>query len=177
MRKSISFLLCFFLLSGLSLNLYSQSEEDKLDQVKLAQQLIGTWEQKFKNKKGEDVVTLWTVSPTVGKGLMQKLETTRNGELTGESISVIGFSDDLKSIYMTWVWSGKGDMTIDIGRFVSEKKLVMERIRQSSPMHAVALIEIDLSTPDEVLFTYKGRGQKITWEQKDGMKRTFTKIK
>jgi hypothetical protein len=171
MKRSLSLLLCFTLLSFLSLNLFSQSAQDELDQVKLAQQLLGTWEA----KTGVDTIILWTVTPAYGKGLTQKLEWKAGGKVYSEAISVIGFSDDSRTIFMTWVWGG-GDMTIDVGRFVSEKKLVMERIRQSSPMHAVALEEMDFSTPNMCMYTHSQRGQNITWEPFFKFSPQFTKI-
>ena len=171
MKKSPTLLLCFFLLSCLSLNLHSQPLQNELDQVKLAQQLIGTWEA----KTGEDSIMLWTVTPAFGKGLIQKLEWKANGKVFNEAVSVLGFSDDSRTIFMTWVWFG-GDMTIDVGRFVSEKKLVMERIRQSSPMHAVALEEMDFSTPNMCMYTHSQRGRNITWEPVWEFSPQFTKI-
>ncbi len=171
MRKSICFLLCFSLLSCFSLKLYSQSAEEELDQVLLAQQLIGTWEAKI----GGDSIILWTVTPSYGKGFISKIEWKADGKVFNEAISVGGFSDDFKTIFITYVWVG-GDMTIDVGRFVNEKKLVMERIRQSSPLHAIALEEFDFSTPNLCLYTHSQRGQNITWEPLWKFSPQFTKI-
>lgn len=41
MRKSISILFCLSLISCLSLNLYSQTAENELDQAELLKQFIG----------------------------------------------------------------------------------------------------------------------------------------
>jgi hypothetical protein len=171
MRKSISLLVCLSLLSCLSLKLYAQSAEKELDQEKLIKQLIGTWEAKV----GGDTTILLTVTPSFGKGLNQKLEWKADGKVYFNGISVIGFSDDFNTIFMTIVWAG-GDMTIDIGRFVSDKKLVMERFRQSSPMHAVALEEYDFSSPNFFAFSHYQRGQNLTWEPLWEYKPKFTKI-
>lgn len=171
MRKLISIMVCFTLLACLSPKLGAQSAEVELDQVKLINQLIGTWEAKV----GGDTIILLTVTPSYGKGLMQKLEWKADDRAFYEAISVIGFSDDFKTIFMTIVWDG-GDMTIDIGSFVSEKKLVMERFRQSSPMHAVALEEYDFSSPNLFEFSHYQRGQNITWEPLWEFNPKFTKI-
>ena len=171
MRKSISLLLCFSLLSCLSLNLYSQSAENELDQVKLSKQVIGTWEVSI----GEDSIVQMTCTP-FGEGIRCQLEYKSDGKVYRESATVLGFSADRKTIVYTLV-GDDGTTTHDIGRFVTEKKWVNERFLSDSPTHANALAVHEFPSPTTFKFSMYGRGKNITWEPQWESTLTYTKIK
>ena len=171
MKNSISILLCFSLLTCLSLNLYSQSAENELDQVKLTKQLIGTWE----TRVGEDSIIQLTCTP-FGEGIRGQFEWKSDGKVYRESAMVIGFSADRKTIVFTIV-GDDGATTHDIGRFVAEKKWVTERFFSDSPLHAHALVEMEFPTPTTLKYSWCGRGTNITWEPQWESTLTYTKIK
>lgn len=170
MKNSISLFLCFSLLSCFSLNLYSQSAENELDQVKLVKQWIGTWELIV----GEDSVQQVTCTPS-GEGILGQAEWKSDGKVYAEAVFVMGFSPDRKTIEITAVWNN-GVTTHDIGRFVTEKKMVLERFRLDSPTHAIGLIEYEFPSPNSSTFLWYGRGMNITWEPLWEVKQTATKI-
>ena len=60
MKKPISILLSFVLLSCLFTNLYSQSAEVELDQLELMKQFIGKWAA----EAGKDSTWLWEITPS-----------------------------------------------------------------------------------------------------------------
>ncbi|MCK5103169.1 MAG: hypothetical protein KAR17_10145 [Cyclobacteriaceae bacterium] len=171
MKNTISLLLCFSLLTCLSLNLYSQSAENELDQVKLTKQIIGTWE----TRVGEDSIIQMTCTP-FGEGIRCQFEWKSDGKVYSEASSVIGFSADRKTIVYTYV-RGDGTTTHDIGRFVTEKKWVTERFLSDSPTHAHALAEHEFPSPTTFKFSMCGRGTNITWEPQWESTITYTKIK
>lgn len=171
MKKPISLLLCFSLLSCLSLKLYSQSAENELDQVKLVQQLLGTWQIPIRG----DSVMQYTAFPIVGGGYYGKLEYKSGDNVYAVGGFVMGFSPDHKTLEMTVVWPG-GNVTHDIGRFVTEKKMVLERFNLDSPTHAIGIWEYEITSPNTMTGVGYGRGQNITWEHGEGMKFSYTKI-
>jgi hypothetical protein len=170
-RKSISLFLCFSLLSCLSLNLFSQSAENELDQVKLAQQFVGTWE----TSTGEDSIQQITIIPFGAGGHHAKVVFKSDGKVYAEGVSVIGFSPDRKTLGITVVWPN-GLMIHDMGGFVTEKKLVVERFMHGSPTHAVAKFEYEFTSPTSYSAVIFRRGQNNTWEPQWENKATFTKI-
>ncbi len=170
MRKSISLLLCLSLLSCLSLNLYSQSAENELDQIKLAKQFIGTWESNI----GKDSVIHFICVPS-GEGLFWRLDWKSNGETFATASSVLGFNPDNKTLILSSVWQ-EGNTAQDIGRYVTETKLVMERFLPDQPNHATALTEVDFSQSNTFTWFMKGRGKNITWEPLRTYKWIFTKV-
>ncbi|MGW8317170.1 MAG: hypothetical protein ACWGNV_16355 [Bacteroidales bacterium] len=170
MRKSISIIVCFSLLSFLSLNLNAQATEEELDQVKLTKQFIGTWETEI----GKDSVQQFVCTPA-GEGMLFKIVYKSDGKVYAEGAGLAGFSPDRKTIEFTAVWPN-GVMTHDIGRFVSENKMVMERFMVGSPAHAVAVLEYNIS-PDSYSGTWYGRGQNITWDPLWENTFNYTKVK
>ena len=170
MKKSINLLLCISLLSYFSINLHSQTSTEELDQVKLVKQIIGTWEVCI----GEDSIVQMTCTP-IGEGILCQFEWKSSGKVYDEGVTLVGFSADRKTIVFTLV-RGDGTTTHDIGRFVTEKKMVVERFLLDSPTHAIGLIEYDIS-PNSYTFVWYGRGQNITWEPLWENKGKYTKIK
>ena len=171
MKNSISLLLCVSLLTCLSLNLYSQSAENEFDQVKLTKQFLGTW----KSEIGKDSIVLAEIV-TSGNGIYSHLEWKAKGITYATAISVIGISDQNESVVIYSLWNG-GDLSEDIGKFVSPKKLMMERYLPGQPNHAVALSEIEFPTPDIYTWKLMWRGMETTWEPAWTVNWKFTKVK
>lgn len=52
---------------------------------------------------------------------------------------------------------------MDIGKFVSENKMVMERYFPADH-HPVALSEVEFPTPDVFIWKLMWRGEEVSWE-------------
>ena len=170
MKRFISIFTGIMLVFGLSLNLYAQSAEEELDQVKLAKQWIGTWETSI----GVDSVIRFVCTP-FGAGLYLHMEWKANGTAYYAAHSVLGFDSNGETIIMTHVWQG-GNTAQEIGRFVTEKKLMMERFWPDQLNHAVALSELDFSQPNVIVWTMLVRDSQITWKPVDTHKWTWSKV-
>ena len=171
MKRFISIFTGIMLVFGLSLNLYAQSAEEELDQVKLAKQFIGTWEMEV----GEDSISQFICTST-GAGLLFKGVNKSDGKIYSESAGVLGFSPDSKTLEITVVWPNRM-VTHDIGRFVTKNKLVVERFLLDLSNHSVAIYEYDFSSPNSYTYIGRGRDQNISWEPPVWeSKGTFTKV-
>ena len=93
MKKSICLLLCFSLLSFLSLNLYSQTAENKLDQVELMKQFIGKWEA----EAGKDSTWLWEITPS-NDGYVHAFYLNVKGKTVETMPGIFGFANEYKNI-------------------------------------------------------------------------------
>ena len=170
MKKFIGILICISLLSCLSIDLYSQTAQEELNQVELLKLCSGTWEWKI----GGDSVQQIIYTPA-GEGMLFKLVYKSGNKIYAEGGGAIGFSPDRKTIECTVLWPN-GLVTYDIGRFVTEKKMVTERFVSGSPTHAVMLTEWNYSTPNSIEVLIRARGQNITWEPPGQMNVKYTKI-
>jgi len=88
---------------------------------------------------------------------------------------VIGFTIDKETIVHSIIWSN-GNTVQEIGRFVAENKLVMERFRPEMPYHAVGLVEYDFSQPNKFIWRWLGRGVAVTWDPLWKAEITYTKV-
>ena len=158
MKQSINICLCIMLAFSLSLNLSAQSSGKKLDQVELAKQWLGT----FDMQVGEDSIMHMKALP-LGDGLYFLGEWRTAGKTYYSACGVVGFTRDKETIILSGAWSDGGTMQ-EIGRFVSEKKLVMERFLPDNPNHAVGIGEYDFSDPDKIIWRWFGRGAAVTWD-------------
>ena len=170
MKKSISICLCLLLAFSLSLNLSAQSTEKELDQVKLVKQFLGTWV----GELGEDSV-LHMKGVQLGEGLFFQGEWKTAGKTYFAFHSVIGFTIDKETIVHSVIWSN-GNTVQEIGRFVAENKLVMERFRPEMPNHAVGLVEYDFSQPNKMIWRMLRRGAAVTWDPLSKFEITYTKV-
>ncbi len=170
MKKTILLLLWFSLLSCLSISLSAQSPENELDQVELAKQWVGTWETSI----DKDSVIRFVCTP-FGSGLYFHMEWKADGKTYFAAHSVLGFSRNRETLIMSHVWQG-GNSAQEIGRFVTDKKLMMERFLPDQPNHAVALSELDFSQPNVITWEMLGRGSYVTWEPTDTYKWTFSRV-
>ena len=158
------------LMFGFYLNLSAQSSEDELDQVELLKQFIGTWETEI----GVDSIIRFVCTP-FGAGLYLHMEWKANGTAYYAAHSVLGFDSNRETIIMSHVWQG-GNTAQEIGQFVTEKKLMMERFGPDQPNHAVALSELDFSQPNVIVWTMLVRDSQITWNPVDTYKWIWSKV-
>ena len=155
MKRTLNIILTLLLLFSFSTCVFSQSDQKELDQAKLAKQFIGTW----KCEIGKDSILHGKIEP-LGKGMHITWEWKASDNVFNRAKSILGFSDRGELI-MYHLWQD-GTMSMDIGKFVSEEKLMMERYAQGNH-HANSLWEI-VFTESEHTWFLKNRGMEITWE-------------
>jgi hypothetical protein len=100
MKKSISLLFCFSLLSCLSQKLYSQSAENELDQVELMKQYIGKWE----TEAGKDTTWLWEITPS-NKGYVHAFYMKVKGKTVLTQPGIFGFADEYRNTNLLILYS------------------------------------------------------------------------
>jgi hypothetical protein len=171
MKKIIFSLLAFSLLSlCFSENFNAQSAEQDLDQVELMKQFTGTW----KYEGGVDTTQFWEAIP-LNKGYETKWSSQINGETFITAKGLIGFTPEDRNVTWCSLWED-GMTSRDFGKFVSDKKLVMERY-DINLENVTASYELSFVTPDEIKFLYK---RKVliegTWQDGKVTERILTRI-
>lgn len=169
MKKTLNILLTLLLFFSFSLCVYSQSAQKGLDQVKLSQQLIGTWESEI----GTDSVQHIKSIPS-GEGQYVLLEWKSNGETYATGRCLLGFTQKKESVVIYCLWPG-GGVTKDIGNFVSETELVLERYLPDRVQPA-AISKVEFPTPDTYTWELHDRGMQTTWAPIGKLRWTFNKV-
>lgn len=136
--------LCF------SMSLHAQSSQQDLDQVELMKQFIGEW----KHDSGNDSVFYWSYSP-YGKGYLVKAKWQAKEETYNEAQGISGYTNNYKRINLFILWQD-GTMVRDLGQFVAQDKVVMERFTANHQFN-YAIWEWTFLTPDKAKFVYKRR--------------------
>ena len=154
----------------LSVNTHAQSSENDLDQVKLMEQLEGTWEAEVE----QDTILYWDLKP-YAKGYTWKFKWVTGDEAFAKATGVSGFNGNYKKINAFVLWED-GTLARDLGQFVSEKKLVMERFNVNHS-HVIAMWELTLVTPDKADMIYKWKGKAEDYDENNVMKWTFVRLK
>lgn len=149
----------------------AQSPDESLDQAELLKQFAGTWKADF----AKDTTIVWKVSPS-DNGYESLWKWKANGETYSTVKGIIGFTWKNQKVNMFHLfpngWIGR-----DLGGFVSEKKLVMERFTAD---HSVmnAKMEFKFMAPDKFHQVFKWRGSaEKPWDKANVMEATFTKVK
>ena len=155
MRKPISVLLCFSLLYCLSLNLFSQSDENELDQVQLMKQFIGKWAA----EEDEDRTWIWEITPS-NKGYVHAFYLEVKGKTVDTLPGIFGFADDYKKTNLLILYQD-GFISRDIGGFVSENKFVAERFYPMDEKTALGAWDCIFQTPDKFTATWKVEGKRV----------------
>ena len=169
MRKTISLLVCFSLLSCLSLHLNAQSAEEELNQLELLKKFIGTWEAEI----GEDSTVVLIIT-TTNHGLKILQEDKVDGETYLSYNGIFGVSNDQKSIIASAV-APNGTMILDIGKFVDKDTYVVERYFGNTT-HSSNMLEWKFITDDSFAIRAIWRGNGITWPDDWEEWFTFRKI-
>ena len=151
MQKIIFSLLSFSLISlCLSDNLHAQHSGQDLDQVELMKQFIGTW----KYEDGSDTTEFWEALP-LNKGYETKWSWQIKGETTITAKGIIGFTPEYRNVTWCSLWEN-GMTSRDFGKFVTDKKLVMDRYDINLD-NVTASYELTFITPDKINFIFKRR--------------------
>ena len=154
MKKPISILLSFVLLSCLFTNLYSQSAEVELDQLELMKQFIGKWAA----EAGKDSTWLWEITPS-NKGYVHAFDLKVKGKTVENMPGIIGFADEYRSSNVLILYPD-GFISRDIGVFVSDNKYVAERFYPQDEKTGLGTWECTFLTPDEFTAIWKVEGMK-----------------
>jgi len=154
MRKSISILLSFLLLSCLFTNLYSQSAEEELDQLELMKQFIGKWAA----EAGKDSTWLWEITPS-NKGYVHAFYLKVEGKTVETMPGIIGFADEYRNTNFLILYPD-GFISRDIGGFVSDNKCVTKRFYPQDEKTSLGAWECTFLTPDKFTAIWKVEGVK-----------------
>ena len=73
-------------------------------------------------------------------------------------------------------WPESGVIQSRVGKFVSDKKMIMERYA-IEPNHVTASFEIHFQTPDKFKWIHKLRGMKETWDDAVVTETIYTRVK
>ena len=167
--RQINLVLCFSLLSCLSLNLFAQPAEKELDQAELLKQFIGTWEA----DNGKDSVVVLNCTP-FNNGLFCFQEDKANGKTYLSYKVVFGLSDD-KEMIIAAAPVPNGTMLIDFGKFVEKDKYVADRYL-GNKTHVASQMEWEFLTPESFIVRAKWRGNGMSWPEDWNDWFTFNKI-
>ena len=156
--------LCF------SMTLNAQSSETDLDQVELMKQFIGKWI----CETGEDSTAIWEIIPS-NAGYQINYSRQADGETYLTSQGIMGFARSKQLVNWYHLLTG-GGIYRDVGKFVSDKKIIMERYA-IEPNHVMASFEIYFQTPDKFKWIHKKRGMKETWDDAVIIEIAYTRVK
>ena len=154
MRKSISILLCFSLLSCISQNLFSQSAENELDQVELMKQFIGKWAAEV----GKDSTWLWEITPS-NNGYVHAFYLKVKGKTVETMPGIVGFGSEYRASNL-FILYPDGFISRDIGGFVSDDKYIAERFYPQDMKTVLGTWECVFLTPDKFTAIWKVEGVK-----------------
>ena len=110
-----------------------------------------------------------------GKGYEENLYWQAKGETYRTAKGIIGFTWQYQTINLYALWSD-GMLMRDMGKFVSDKKMIMERFT-SDHKQVLASWEFKLITPDKYTMIFKYRGMEQTWDDAEVTEWIFTRVK
>jgi hypothetical protein len=168
MRKSISIMLGIMLLAGISVALSAQSTLEELDQVELTKQFTGKWTTQW----SENTTGTWEVKPS-GDGYDFTITWKTEGSPILTDHGIIGFSEDGVPT-MAFMWSSRGLVTCDYGKFVSKNKMLVERY-YTRDGEAEMVFEYEFLNPGKLKMIMKGREPGATWDKDEVREFIFEK--
>ena len=171
MKKIIfSFLALWLIALSFSMSLHAQSSEQDLDQAELMKQFIGTWT----TETGEDTTLIWEVIPS-NKGYEVNASWQAKGETYSTTKGILGFAHSKQLVNWYHLWPS-GGIARDLGKFVSDKKMIMERY-WVEPKHVTASAEFEFIAPDKYKAIFKWRGSSETWDDAVVTEYIYTRVK
>ena len=145
--------------------------QQDLDQLELMKQFIGTWSA----KSGVDTIVFWEIIPS-NKGYIENYYWQTKGETYQTANGIIGFTWQYKKVLMYSLYPS-GYSFLDIGEFMSDKKLIMERFN-ANHTKIIGIKDINFLNSDKFDLIYKwGRGEPETWDDINVSEYTFSRIK
>ena len=171
MKKTIFSMLALSLITlCFSISVNAQSPETDLDQAELMKQFVGSWIA----ETGEDSTVIWENIP-FAKGYEYILYWQAKEESYETDKGIIGFNWENQTVDMCTLWSD-GWVTVDIGKFVSDEKIMWERFAPGHK-HVLASMEFNFITPDKYTMIFKNRGMEETWDNATVLEWIWTKVK
>jgi hypothetical protein len=151
------FVFLMFLFNGIQ----AQTQQPKLDQLKLIQQFIGTWKMEINT----DSVYIFEMEP-LGKSIIETDYLVVNGKKEYDSKWTYGYSTETEQFKLFAVYPN-GKYQTWIGSFTSEKKWVQQMVQDFNPEMVLMKAEFNFNTPDSYsAFQLKPSGEKISKEYK-----------
>jgi hypothetical protein len=170
-RLIFSFFALPFIALCICVTLHAQSSETELDQVELTKQFIGKWIA----ETGEDSTQIWEAIP-YGNGYEVNVTWQAKGETYSTAKGLLGFASQNKLVNWYHLWPELGIVTEEVGKFVTDKNLVMERFNVDHTWSG-ARYEINFITPDKWNFTFERRGKKESWDDAVVTESVWTRVK
>jgi hypothetical protein len=148
----------FAFLLACSTGIQAQSAKSNLDQTKLMQQWIGTWEANV----GKDTIEVWEAKE-YGKSFMGNVSYVIKGKkspfyianvcIDSKEGNVKGFDLNAGGDYVTW-----------IGSWITEKKFSIDGVQNFNPQTVYGKVELFYETPTKMIFTNFNTDGKKTGE-------------
>lgn len=170
MKKKAAILFTCALMIFSSFALHAQSSGADLDQVELAKQLLGNWEIEL----GEDTILMVEASP-FGKGIEVIWTWEANGIPFNKAKQIIGFTQKYRKVNMFTLYKN-GMISRDLGGFVSESKLVMERF-SANHSNLYYKYELNFSEPDKMIAKGISKGKSGTWDDAEEKEFIWIRVK
>jgi len=148
-----------------STGIQAQTAKSNLDQVKLQQQLIGTWQ----SNTGKDTVEVWETQQ-YGKSVITTVSYNIKGKKTPYYTN--NFCIDTKEgKFKGFVLYADGHYGTWIGLWTTEKKFSVDGVQNFKPETVSVKMELVYETPTKMTFTFFNTDGKKTGELK------FNKVK
>lgn len=170
MKKIAAILFTCTLMIMSSFALHAQSSGADLDQVELMKQMLGTWE----TEMGVDTILVWETIP-FGIGFEFIWTWKANGNPYNTAKGFTGFTWK-KGKINTYTLYENGMISRDLGKFVSEKKLTMERFN-ADHSNVYYKYEINFPEPDKIIATGISKGKSGTWDDAETKEFIWIRVK
>ena len=149
----------------ISTGIHAQAARSNLDQLKLTQQTLGTWEAPV----GKDTVQV-RESHQYGKSFITSLSLVVKG--TESPVYISNYCYDIKdSKFKGFTLYANGEYTTWIGLYNSEKKFNLDVVQNFKPETVLRKVEIVYESPAKMTYTTYSPDGKKTGEFK------YTKVK
>ena len=160
MKKILLLAGIFLSLLAYTNEIQAQTTKTKLDQLKLSQQLVGTWQ----HDVGKDSIQILEVQH-YGNVFTQNVFLVVNGKKSLWQITTSGYSlkDDKFNIFMLYP---SGNYQTWIGSFTAENKISFDLVQNFNPEKVIRKAVNIFETPTEMTVTFFGTDGAIRGEFK-----------
>jgi len=153
-KLSLTMIAVFFLVC--SVGVQAQTTQPQLDQLKLMQQFVGTWQATFPN----DTIVTFEMQQ-FGKAFVENDYVTVNGKESLDSKWSYSYSPKEGEFKFFAVYFG-GNYQTWIGSFTSEKKWVQEMVQDFNPEKVLMKAEMVFETTTSIsVLAFDMKGVKI----------------
>ncbi len=170
MKKSMTLCISGLMALCFSMSISAQSSQQELDQVELMKQFIGSWTA----ERGVDSTVVWEIIP-LGKGYEQNLFWKSKGETYWTDKGVIGVTSK-GGVELIFLWSGKGSVSRDYGKFESKKRIILERFNIEHT-HVNSTFDYHFMAPDKLKMIWKRKGDEDSGDNAEVTEWIWAKLK